>query len=179
MRSATAPASTPLTPWPATLQPRADMIPVTDAAGLAAKPAKGWFDDLPLGQRIVVPVQAALSLVAYVGTSPQTDPCLTGQPATLYARQYGSGNSLLLDDTGAMTESIFEAEGIVGIELVAIERRQYRQRHRRIPRPAHRDHRGNGRQGDKLRQADASRLRAEASDVLALARPVDLSHHRG
>ena len=112
--------SAPIAPWPATLAPRTDMAAVTDAAGLAAKPDKGWYDDLPLGQRIVVPVQAALSLVAYVGTSPQTDPCLTGQPATLYAREYGRGNSLLVDDTGATIESFFQAEGIVGIELVVL-----------------------------------------------------------
>ncbi|HKW81792.1 MAG TPA: PilC/PilY family type IV pilus protein [Casimicrobiaceae bacterium] len=110
----------PITPWPATLQPRTDMAAVTDAAGLAAKPDKGWYDDLPLGQRIIVPVQAALSLIAYVGTSPQTDPCLTGQPGTLYAREYGRGNSLLVDDTGKTIESLFEPEGIVGLSLVTL-----------------------------------------------------------
>ena len=110
----------PITPWPATLAPRTDMAAVTDAAGLAAKPDKGWYDDLPLGQRIVVPVQAALSLVAYVGTSPQTDPCLTGQPGTLYAREFGRGDSLLVDNTGATIESLFVAEGIVGLSLVTL-----------------------------------------------------------
>jgi type IV pilus assembly protein PilY1 len=113
-------AAAPIAPWPAVLAPRTDMAAVTDAAGLAAKPDKGWYDDLPLGQRIVVPVQAALSVIAYVGTSPQTDPCLTGQPATLYAREYGRGNSLLTDDTGATIEGFFQAEGIVGIELVVL-----------------------------------------------------------
>ena len=94
-------AAVPQTPWPATLAPRTDMDAITVALGITGlnnKPAKGWFDDLPVGQRIVTPVQAALSLVAYVGTSPQTDPCLTGQPATVYAREYARGNSLLLDD---------------------------------------------------------------------------------
>jgi hypothetical protein len=113
-------AGGPIAPWPATLDPRTDMAEVTDAAGLAAKPDKGWYDDLPLGQRIVVPVQAALSLIAYVGTSPQTDPCLTGQPATLYGREYARGNSLLVDDSGASVEGIFESQGIVGLELVAL-----------------------------------------------------------
>ena len=82
-------AATPQSPWGATLAPRTDMDLITAALGITGlnnKPAKGWFDDLPVGQRIVVPVQAALSLVAYVGTSPQTDPCLTGQPATVYAQ---------------------------------------------------------------------------------------------
>jgi type IV pilus assembly protein PilY1 len=118
-------ASQPLTPWPATLAPRTDMDAITVAngiTGLASKPDKGWFDDLPVGQRIVTPVQAALSLVAYVGTSPQTDPCLTGQPATVYAREYARGNSLLLDTDGVTpVESIFAAEGGVGVELVALD----------------------------------------------------------
>jgi type IV pilus assembly protein PilY1 len=116
--------SAPIKPWPATLA-RSDLDEVTAAlgvTGLPAKPANGWFDDLPLGQRIVVPVQAALSLVTYVGTSPQTDPCLTGQPATVYAREYSRGNSLLVDNvTGAPVESIFVSEGAVGIELVALD----------------------------------------------------------
>ncbi len=109
----------PISPWPATVQ-RADLAAVTDAVGLAARPDNGWYDDLPLGQRIVVPVQAALSVIAYVGTSPQTDPCLTGQPATLYAREYGRGNSLLVDDSGATIESFFQPEGIVGLSLVTL-----------------------------------------------------------
>ena len=68
----------------------------------------------------MVPVQAALSVIAYVGTSPQTDPCLTGQPATLYAREYGRGNSLLVDDSGATIESFFQDTGIVGLSLVTL-----------------------------------------------------------
>ena len=66
--------------------------------GLASKPDKGWFDDLPggaAGQRIVVPPQAAITVVAYVGTSPQTDPCLTGQTANIYAREFATGATVL------------------------------------------------------------------------------------
>jgi type IV pilus assembly protein PilY1 len=118
-------AAVPQTPWPATLAPRTDMDAITVANGITGlnnKPDKGWYDDLPAGQRIVTPVQAALSLVAYVGTSPQTDPCLTGQPATVYAREYARGNSLLLDTDGVTpVESIFAAEGGVGVELVALD----------------------------------------------------------
>jgi len=100
-----------------------DAITVANGiTGLVSKPDKGWYDDLPVGQRIVTPIQAALSLVAYVGTSPQTDPCLTGQPATVYAREYARGNSLLLDTDGVTpVESIFAAEGGVGVELVALD----------------------------------------------------------
>ena len=76
-----------------TIQPRAVMVPIVDQInGLSAEPAIGWYDDLPAGQRIVTPPQAAVSLVAYAGTSPQTDPCLTGEPATLYVRGFSYGD---------------------------------------------------------------------------------------
>ncbi len=105
----------------ATVLSRADLKAVTDATGLDGKPDNGWYDDLPAGQRIVVPPQAALSTVAYAGTSPQTDPCLTGQPATVYAREYARGDSLLLDDGGNIIESVYSAEGGVGLELLALD----------------------------------------------------------
>ncbi len=100
---------------------RADLEETKDADGLAGKPDNGWFDDLPDGQRIIVQPQAALSIVAYVATSPQDDPCLTGQPATLYAREFARGNSLIEDAGGNIMESYYSAEGGVGLELVALD----------------------------------------------------------
>ncbi len=83
------------------------------------EPATGWYDDLPAGQRVVVPPQAALSVVAYVGTSPQTDPCLTGQPATIYARSYSGGASMLLQNH-EIVESVTSPEGGVGLEILSL-----------------------------------------------------------
>jgi type IV pilus assembly protein PilY1 len=95
------------------------------ALPLASKPDKGWYDNLPtgatLGQRIVVPPQAALTVVAYVGTSPQNDPCLTGQTANIYARNFSNGASLLQDSGGATLESMAQAEGAVGLEIVGFD----------------------------------------------------------
>jgi hypothetical protein len=89
--------------------------------GLAGKPAKGWFDDLPVGQRIVVPPQAALSIAAYIGTSAQSDPCLTGMQATIYARDYSTGKSDLVDGgTGDVVQGISIAEGGVGLDIVSV-----------------------------------------------------------
>jgi len=88
--------------------------------GLAGKPDKGWFDDLPIGQRIVVPPQAALSIAAYIGTSAQTDPCLTGLQATIYARDYATGKSDLSDGGGNIVENIPVPEGGVGLEIVSV-----------------------------------------------------------
>jgi hypothetical protein len=109
------------------LSPRVDMVPLASAAekldGLATKPANGWFEDLAAGQRIITPIQAVVSVVGYVGTSPQTDPCLTGEPATLYVRQFSDGKSLLVDPTDptetATVPFIFEPNGGVGIEIVS------------------------------------------------------------
>ena len=100
---------------------RADLQVVTNAQGLPVKPDNGWYDDLPAGQRIVVPPQAALSVVTYSATSPQTDPCLTGQPATVYAREYSRGNSLIQDASGNAVETFYSAEGGVGLELLALD----------------------------------------------------------
>jgi type IV pilus assembly protein PilY1 len=100
------------------LQPRVDFVPLTDKInGLTAKPALGWYDDLPAGQRIITPVQAAISVVAYAGTSPQDNPCLTGQPATLYVREFSLGETLLSDAGGNPTAGINETQGAVGLDI--------------------------------------------------------------
>ncbi len=97
---------------------RADLVALTDKInGLSSKPAKGWYDDLPAGERIITPVQAALSVVAYAGTSPQDNPCLTGEPATLYVREFSLGESLLSDAGGNPVEGIGEVQGAVGLDI--------------------------------------------------------------
>ena len=100
---------------------RADFDALPDPIlGLPAKPDKGWYEDLGPGQRVVTPIQAAISVVGYIGTSPQTDPCLTGQPANLYVRQFSTGESLLTDPlTGFAAGTIYSPEGGVGIEIVS------------------------------------------------------------
>ena len=101
---------------------RSDLLEVTSIVGLATRPDKGWFDDLPAGGRIVTPPQAAISVVAYTAAFPQTDPCLTGQPARLFAREFSRGDSLLQDvAAGPLVESVSSAEGGVGLELVQLD----------------------------------------------------------
>ena len=62
-------------------------------------------------------MQAALSVVAYVGTSPQDNPCLTGLPATLYVREFALGESLLTDAGGSPVVGISEVQGAVGLDI--------------------------------------------------------------
>ncbi len=106
----------------ATTRTTTGMEAVTDNInGLTTtRPDKGWYFDLPAGQRIIVPVQAALSVVAFIGTSPQTDPCLTGQPATIYAKGFATANTVLLDDLGSLTPSIYSPQGAVGLEMIIV-----------------------------------------------------------
>jgi len=107
------------------LQPRnpGNLVPLTAAqkvSGLSGTPAKGWYDDLPPGQRIVSPVRAALSLVAYAGTAAQNNPCLTGEPATLYVRSFATGQSLIPSSTAGydpITGGVAEATGAVGLDV--------------------------------------------------------------
>jgi type IV pilus assembly protein PilY1 len=92
--------------------------------GLATVPAKGWYHDLPAGSRIVVAPQAAFGVIAYIATKPQTDPCLTGLPVTLYAREYGTGQSVLTtndDGTGAIVSGVDVAAGGVGLQIVTFQ----------------------------------------------------------
>jgi type IV pilus assembly protein PilY1 len=99
------------------------MLPVTDGLnGLTTtRPDKGWYFDMPAGERIIVPVQAALSVVGFIGTKPQTDPCVTGQPATIYAKGFASANSVLLDPiSGNLTDAIDSPQGAVGLEMIIV-----------------------------------------------------------
>jgi type IV pilus assembly protein PilY1 len=102
---------------PAILQ-RTDLTLLADRQnGLAGAPATGWYDDLPAGERMITAPQAALGVVAYVGTSPQDNPCLTGQPATLYVREFALGDSLLRDASGGVLAGLPEVQGAVGLDI--------------------------------------------------------------
>jgi hypothetical protein len=78
----------------------------------------GWFEDLPnsapTAERIVVDPEADINIVVYIGTQAQQDPCVISLPASLYARDYTSGRSLLDNGSGAAMASATIAEGLVG-----------------------------------------------------------------
>lgn len=103
-----------------------DPLDPTNKFGLANVPDKGWYHNLPVGARIIVPPQAVLGLVAYVVTKPPSaDLCAIGLPVTVYAREYGTGQSLLTTnpDTGTGTPvfGIDVAEGGVGLQFVTFQ----------------------------------------------------------
>jgi type IV pilus assembly protein PilY1 len=104
---------------------RGDLVAVTDAKGLGSRPDNGWYDDLPttpIGQRILVAPQAAVSVVVYTASypPPPDEPCAPGLGAFLYAREFARGRSLLFADGGGLLESVRIDDGSVGIDVQAI-----------------------------------------------------------
>ncbi len=83
---------------------RSDLVEVASAAGTGTITAHGWYDDLALHSRVVTPYQAVLSILVYSATKPQTDPCLTGQQADIFIRDFAYGTSLI--DAGTVTEDL-------------------------------------------------------------------------
>ncbi len=113
-------------PWPITAPlTRSDLSVVSGIAGLGSNviPPRGWVDDLTAqaGERIVTPLQAAISLVGYITSAPATDPCDKAQPARIYVRYFGNGASALVDDVNSPTEFLYEPEGGAGIDIVALQ----------------------------------------------------------
>jgi len=98
-----------------------DLEPVSGVRGLGAAVVapKGWYDDLPVGQRIVKAPVAAVGLIAYIGTGLPADPCEL-QSATIYVRQIGNGESHLQDGGGNTVESVYVPDGAAGLEVVAM-----------------------------------------------------------
>lgn len=92
---------------------RSEMVQLTDAiAGITTDTTKpmGWYYDL-LGnsgapnnasERITVSPIANEGVIAWIGTTPgsTSDPCEPGGTSTIYATDYASGKSRLIDSTG-------------------------------------------------------------------------------
>jgi type IV pilus assembly protein PilY1 len=89
---------------------------------IAGGAPNGWYHDLPntspTAERIVVDVQADVNVAAYIGTQAPNDPCIIALPASIYARDYTTGKSLL-SVGGATVASVYAANGAVGGTLVA------------------------------------------------------------
>jgi len=95
---------------------------ITDGlTGLSSAPEKGWIHDLPKGERIIAPIQAEVNLLVYAGSLPPENECLSGLAANIYAREFTRGASQLREKDGEpFVESIYSAEGAVGVELIKL-----------------------------------------------------------
>lgn len=90
-------------------------------AGLSVATEKGWLHDLPKGERIIAPIQAEVNLLVYAGSLPPENECLSGLAANIYAREFTRGASQLREKDGEpFVESIYSAEGAVGVELIKL-----------------------------------------------------------
>ena len=113
---------THLTPTPQANPPLtvADLDLVSGVAGLGpgVVATKGWYDDLPPGQRIVKTPVTAVGLIGYISTGLPLDPCTVGQPVNIYVRQFGNGESRL-QSGGSYVETIYEPTGGASVDVVA------------------------------------------------------------
>jgi type IV pilus assembly protein PilY1 len=89
-------------------------------APIAGGAPKGWYIDLPPGQRIVVDPQSDLNVATFIATAVPNDPCTIALPAYIYARDYTTAESDV-DVGGVLQPSFYSAEGAVSIELVGLE----------------------------------------------------------
>ena len=115
---------TQLVPGPiGTALTKTDLQAVSDEVGLGSGviAAKGWYDDLPPGYRIITNPVAIVGVAGYVATGPATDPCQIGQPAQVFVRQFGNGESLL-ESSGSPVEYYDIAEGGASIDIVAVHK---------------------------------------------------------
>jgi type IV pilus assembly protein PilY1 len=105
------------------IQPRVTMSPINPdgVSAIVGGAPNGWYEDLPAtppnAERVVVDVNADVNIAAYIGTQAQNDPCVISLPASLYARDYTTGRSLIVAG-GIATHRISIAEGAVGGTLV-------------------------------------------------------------
>jgi type IV pilus assembly protein PilY1 len=110
------------------IQPRAPgmLAPVAtaDLGAIAGGAPNGWFQDLPNdpatlegAQRIVQDPDANANIASYIGTKIQDDPCLISLPAYLYARDYTSARSLILDSAGSLVPYIYFSTGLTGAPI--------------------------------------------------------------
>jgi type IV pilus assembly protein PilY1 len=90
-------------------------------SAIAGGAPNGWHHDLPNiapnAERIVVDPTAAVNIAAYVGTRVQDDPCVIALPASLYGRDYTTGESLLQDDSENIVSYIDFQDGLVGVDI--------------------------------------------------------------
>ena len=103
-------------------KPRTDTdftsISSSGTAGLPGLSVKGWYMDLPVGERIVTPIAAELNLLGFAGSKPPDSECDPGLKAVVYVRDFPHGDSQLEDSGGSAIASKPVDEGAVGMEFV-------------------------------------------------------------
>ncbi len=103
-------------------KPRTDgdftSISSSSTAGMSGLSVKGWYMDLPVGERIIAPIAAELNVLGWAGSLPPENECLPGLSANIYVRDFPHADSQLVDSGGNPVASVKVDEGAVGMELV-------------------------------------------------------------
>ncbi|HEY8242013.1 MAG TPA: PilC/PilY family type IV pilus protein [Casimicrobiaceae bacterium] len=106
------------------LQPRGDVdftvVDPTSVAGFTGLSVKGWYMDLPVGERIITPIASELGLLGWAGSKPPDNECLPGLKASIYVRKFTNAESVVEDDTGTVVASLNVDEGAVGMEFINV-----------------------------------------------------------
>ena len=69
----------------------------------------------------MVDPSAAVNIAAYAGTRVQDDPCIIALPASLYGRDYTTGESIITDTSGTVVKPYEDfPEGLVGLDIVGM-----------------------------------------------------------
>lgn len=103
-------------------KPRTDgdftSISSSSTSGMSGLSVKGWYMDLPVGERIVAPIAAELNIVGWAGSRPPENECLPGLSSNVYVRDFPHADSQLVDSGGNAVSTVEVAEGAVGMEFV-------------------------------------------------------------
>ena len=109
-------------PAPATPYSRANLNAVNgNSIGGFTGPAtgRGWYQDAKNSkQKIVTDVSADVQTVVYAFSEPADDACESSLAATLYAREFGTGNSVLESAGGQVVASVADIGSIAGATLI-------------------------------------------------------------
>ena len=113
----TAAEAAPTTPYS-----RADLneVDATRVTGFTTpSTGRGWFQDAPdAGSKIIQDVVADVQTVVWATSKAPSDPCDGMLASTLYARDYLTGNSLLISAGGVVVPSISDIGAIAGVTLI-------------------------------------------------------------
>jgi hypothetical protein len=105
------------------IQPRGDadftVESSSDIAGFSGLSVKGWYMDLPKGERIITPIAAELGLVGWAGSKPPENECLAGLQARIYVRKFTNAESVV-EDGGSVVDALGVDEGAVGMEFINV-----------------------------------------------------------
>jgi type IV pilus assembly protein PilY1 len=75
---------------------RTSLTAVSGVGTMTAVTTQGWYNDFTAGERVTIDPSTNQGVVAWVTSTPSSDACAPGASGTIYAREFNSGYSRLL-----------------------------------------------------------------------------------